>query len=111
MSEPPVLRLNPALDPAAFADAYAREGVVRIPEVFEPAVVERLAGILEQTIDWDIICSNEHGGAEVISRARRAELGDQAVAGRLHAATRRGAQRLCLCLSRLSDDRRLCGGT
>lgn len=69
MSQPPILRLNPALDPAAFAPAYARDGVVRIPEVFEPEVVDRLAGILEQTIDWDIICSNERGGAEVISRA------------------------------------------
>ncbi|RRN65371.1 2OG-Fe(II) oxygenase family protein [Caulobacter sp. 602-1] len=87
MSEPPVLRLNPALDPAVFARAYAREGVVRIPEAFEPAVVDRLAGILEQTIDWDIICSNERGGAEVITRARRAELGDPVVAGKLQAAT------------------------
>lgn len=87
MSEPPALRLNPALDPAAFAPAYSRDGVVRIPEVFEPAVVDRLAGILEQTIDWDIICSNERGGAEIITRARRTELGEQAVAGRLHAAT------------------------
>ena len=89
MSDAPVLRLNPALDPAAFAPTYAREGLVRIPDVFEPAVVDRLAGILEQTIDWDVICSNESGGAETLSRARRAELGADAVAARLHAATLR----------------------
>ena len=89
MSDAPVLRLNPALDPAAFAQAYQRDGFVRIPDVFEPAVVDRLAGILEQTIDWDVICSNETGGAEVMTRARRAQLGSDAVAARLHAATLR----------------------
>lgn len=89
MSDAPVLRLNPALDPAAFAEAYARDGLVKIPGVFEPAVVDRLAGILEQTLDWDVICSNEIGGAEILSRARRAELGPDAVAARLHAATLR----------------------
>lgn len=89
MSDAPILRLNPALDPAAFAAAYGEDGVARIPDAFEPAVADRLAGILEQTIDWDIICSNEHGGAEVIDRDRRQALGAEAVAGRLHAATRR----------------------
>ena len=89
MNEAPVLRLNPALDPAAFAQVYAREGLVRIPEVFEPAVVDRLAGILEQTLDWDVICSNETGGAEILSRARRAELGTEALSARLHGATLR----------------------
>jgi SM-20-related protein len=89
LDDAPILRLNPALDPAAFAAAYAREGVARIPDVFEPAVVDRLAGILEQTVDWDIICSDERGKAEVIDRARRQALGGDVVAGRLHAATAR----------------------
>lgn len=89
MDDAPILRLNPALDPAAFAAAYAREGVARIPDVFEPDVVDRLAGILEQTIDWDIICSDERGKAEVLDRARRQALGGEAVAQRLHAATTR----------------------
>ncbi|MDR6627837.1 2OG-Fe(II) oxygenase family protein [Caulobacter segnis] len=89
MDDAPILRLNPALDPAAFAATYSREGVARIPDVFEPAVVDRLAGILEQTIDWDIICSDERGKADVMDRARRQALGSDAVAGRLHAATAR----------------------
>lgn len=87
MSDAPILRLNPALDPTAFAAAYAREGVARIPDVFEPAVVDRLAGILEQTIDWDVICSDERGKAEVMDRARRQALGGDAVAQRLREAT------------------------
>lgn len=89
MAEAPVLRLNPALDPAAFAQTYARDGLVRIPDVFEPEVVDRLAGILEQTIDWDVICSTETGKADVLSRQRRAELGGDVVTGKLHAATLR----------------------
>ncbi|WP_066683766.1 2OG-Fe(II) oxygenase family protein [Caulobacter sp. CCH9-E1] len=92
MSDAPILRLNPALDPAAFAAAYAREGVARIPDVFEPAVVDRLAGILEQTIDWDVICSDERGEAEVLDRARRQALGGEAVVQRLHAATTRARE-------------------
>jgi SM-20-related protein len=62
---------------------------VRIPDVFEPEVVDRLAGILEQTIDWDVICSTSAGGADILSRERRAELGGEVVAGKLHAATLR----------------------
>ncbi len=89
MVQAPVLRLNPALDPAPFAQAYARDGFARIPDVFEPEVVDRLAGILEETIDWDVICSTQTGGAEVMGRDRRAELGADAVAARLHAATLR----------------------
>jgi SM-20-related protein len=84
VSEPPVLRLNPALDPADFAPAYARDGLVRIPEVFESVVVDRLAGLLEHTLDWDVICSTETGGVEVLDHA---QLGPDAMAGRLHAAT------------------------
>jgi SM-20-related protein len=89
MAEAPVLRLNPALDPAAFSQAYARDGLVRIPEVFEPEVVDRLAGILEQTIDWDVICSTDTGKADILDRQRRAELGPDVLAGKLHAATLR----------------------
>jgi len=86
MNDAPVLRLNPALDPAAFAQAYARDGLVKIPDVFEPAVVDRLAGILEHTLDWDVICSNAAGEAEILDHA---QLGPDAVAARLHAATLR----------------------
>jgi SM-20-related protein len=89
MTEAPVLRLNPALDPASFARDYACDGLVRIPDVFEPEVVDRLAGILEQTIDWDVICSTDRGEADILSRERRAELGPDVIAGKLHAATLR----------------------
>ncbi|WP_421737162.1 2OG-Fe(II) oxygenase family protein [Caulobacter sp.] len=52
MSEPPVLRLNPALDPADIAQALAREGWVRVQAALEAPVADRLAGLLEETIDW-----------------------------------------------------------
>ncbi|KSB87949.1 proline hydroxylase [Caulobacter vibrioides] len=89
MSEPPILRLNPALDPAALAAAYARDGMVRISGVFEPAVADILARTLEKTIDWDIICSTETGKAEVLDRASIQKLGGAAVGEKLKAATLR----------------------
>lgn len=52
MSHPPVLRLDPALDPAAFAEALARDGWVRVRGALEAPVADRLAGLLEETIDW-----------------------------------------------------------
>ena len=37
------LRLNPALDPKAFAETYARDGYLQIPGIFEPALADDLA--------------------------------------------------------------------
>lgn len=89
MSEPPILRLNPALDPAAFAAAYARDGVVRIPGIFEPATADVLARMLEQGMNWDVICSTETGKAEVLDRATIQRLGAAGVGEKLKAATLR----------------------
>jgi SM-20-related protein len=88
----PVLRLNPALDPAAFASAYARDGVVRIPDLFEPQLADNLATLLEKTIIWDVIVSDETGAAQVLDRAKRAALGGEAVTARLTAAALRARE-------------------
>ena len=89
MSEPPILRLNPALDPAALAVAYARDGMVRIPGLFEPAVADILARMLEHGMEWDVICSTETGKAEVLDRATVQRLGGAAIGEKLKAATLR----------------------
>lgn len=89
MSPAPALRLNPALDVAALAASYARDGMVRIAGVFEPAVANALADLLERSIDWDVICSTETGKAEVLDRATIQRLGGAAVGEKLKAATLR----------------------
>lgn len=48
------LRLNPALDVAAHAETYAREGRVQIRDIFEPEVANVLSDILETSIPWSL---------------------------------------------------------
>lgn len=48
----PILRLNPALDIARYADIYARDGRVQIPNIFEDAVADRLGEIIETSLPW-----------------------------------------------------------
>jgi SM-20-related protein len=87
-----VLRLNPALDPASYAEAYARDGVVRVEGLFEPAVADRLAAMLERATPWDLIVSDAAGKAEVLDAARRQAVGPEALATKIHDATLRASK-------------------
>ena len=48
------LRLNPAIDPEPYAAVYARDGVVQIPNLFEPHVADAIAAVLEKNTPWDL---------------------------------------------------------
>ncbi len=72
-----ILRLNPALDRAVFAEAYARDGLVQIPEVFEPAVAEQIGKILETTIPWEWTLFGADGRPKKWSIAEMTALGPQ----------------------------------
>jgi len=52
------LRLNPALDPAPFARAYAENKVVQIPNLFEDAVADEIERIL-LSLPWRLVCQDE----------------------------------------------------
>src|SRR5262249_46811479 len=67
------LRLNPALDPAAFAQIYAAEQAVQIHGLFE----EELAYELKRTLlslPWRLICQNDARENIVLSRAEIAAM-------------------------------------
>lgn len=49
------LRINPALNPADYADAYARDGYVQIPDLFDPDTADALTVMLEQGMEWDLV--------------------------------------------------------
>lgn len=50
----PILRLNPNIDVAKYAQTYASDGLVQIPNIFEDAVADRFGGILETSIPWSL---------------------------------------------------------
>jgi SM-20-related protein len=86
------LRLNPAIDVEAAARAYARDGFVQIPDVFEPEVAEALGALLETAIDWDLAFEGEDGRPAVLTRAQIAALGEPALRERLTAMMTRAGE-------------------
>jgi SM-20-related protein len=54
-----LFELNPALDLAACAETYARDGIVRIPDVLSPASAEAVAALLESNTPWRLTVSKE----------------------------------------------------
>jgi SM-20-related protein len=71
------LRLNPALDPTPFAEAYARDGVVQIPGLFEPHVAEAIALTLERDTPWDLTFWGDEGRPEALDLAAVRALGKE----------------------------------
>ena len=95
--EPQELRLNPALDPAAFAETYARQGWVQIPGVFEPAVADALAGLLERGTPWNMALSDTLGKHEVLDGAAIQALGRDKLGEKVNAVARRAAESFAYC--------------
>jgi len=53
----PTLRLNPDLDPADFAHAYARDGFVQIDNILPADLAEHLADVLVNRTNWHLVYS------------------------------------------------------
>lgn len=53
--EPVTIRLNPALDLAPFARAYAERGIVQIPGLFEEHAAGAIADLLQKGVPWRIV--------------------------------------------------------
>lgn len=94
-----VLRLNPALKPEAFAEAYARDGVVQVPDVFEPQVAEALARVLESSIDWDLVYLDAEQKGITLTRGDIAALGREGLRDRLADLQKRAGSGLGLLYS------------
>ncbi|MDO9223760.1 MAG: 2OG-Fe(II) oxygenase family protein [Caulobacter sp.] len=85
MSDSRILRLNPALNPADYAEAFQRDGYVRIPEIFEPDTADAIAMMLEQGTPWIPVISDAKGREEPITREIAERLGPAGVQERLKA--------------------------
>jgi SM-20-related protein len=94
-----ILRLNPALDPQAHADAYARDGYVQIPDVFEPEVADALGRLLETGIDWDLVYLDAEQRGVTLTRANIAAMGREALRERLVDLNKRAGAGLGLLYS------------
>ena len=76
------LRLNPGLDPARSAAAYARDGYVQVRDVLTPAAAELIAAALERGVDWDLFLSGT-GGPETLGRAQLSAMGREEIVRRI----------------------------
>lgn len=86
------LRLNPDLEFARFADIFARDGVVQIPDFLEPAAAEAIAAVLREGTPWELALSTESGEGETIPAPRMRELGPAALRARLEATARQARE-------------------
>lgn len=56
-----IIELNPDLDLEPYAETFARDGMVRIPNVFPADVADKIATILEKATPWRIVYADETG--------------------------------------------------
>lgn len=54
----PSIRINPALKVVAYREAYLRDGIVQIPNIFEPEVAEALAQMIE-AMTFDLVMQGD----------------------------------------------------
>ncbi|GGE51314.1 proline hydroxylase [Marinicauda pacifica] len=92
------LRLNPDLDPAPFAEAYARDKLVRIPEIFAEETAAAIEEVLMRTLSWRLVFpepSFEPGGREQVAMLTQddiARLGREGMARRMQGVLTRASQ-------------------
>ncbi|MBI1366601.1 MAG: proline hydroxylase [Alphaproteobacteria bacterium] len=55
----PILRINPTLDLAPYAQIYAQRGIVQIPGVLEPACAEVLAETVAKATPWRVLFTDK----------------------------------------------------
>ena len=86
------LKLNPKLDLAGYARAFARNGVVQIPNILEPQAAEALAEVLTRGTPWELALSTADGGAETIPGPRLREMGPQGLRPKVEAVVNQARQ-------------------
>jgi SM-20-related protein len=92
------LRLNPKLDPRAYADRFRRDGVVQIHGLFDDETAERLQVLLERHVPWRLALSNPMNTA--LTRAQIDALGQEALSRQMSTVMQdagRGFAYLYLC--------------
>ncbi|MEE2567771.1 2OG-Fe(II) oxygenase [Hyphobacterium marinum] len=83
------LRLNPAADPERWAQAYARDKLVQIPDIFEPELADEIEAVLRGALNWRLVFAEADpsapGGESVarLTQADIAQMGREAFSARL----------------------------
>lgn len=85
------VRINAALDPAPFAAAYQRDGVVQIPVFLEPADAESIAGVMA-SLTWNVVAPDEGSDTLVISAQVIQKFGETQVRQFLQGALKRASR-------------------
>lgn len=83
------IRLNPRLDPRDYAAAYARDGMVQVPDLLEAESAEWLEQALEHDTPWSLSLMTAEGG-KLLSPQDMAALGRDALAHRVQSALATG---------------------
>lgn len=87
------LRLNPALDPKAFSEQYARDKLVRIPNVFEEDTANAIEQVLMRHIRWRLVFPEPSAGGRekvvLLTQEDIETMGRQAMAERMQAVMQR----------------------
>ena len=79
------IRLNPRLDPRDYAAAYARDGMVQVPNLLDEASAEWLELALEHDTAWSLALPTAKGG-ELISPQEMQTLGRDALSAKVQHA-------------------------
>jgi len=78
----PSLRLNPALNPADFATAYAEHAFTQIPEIFERDLAKAVTEAMRQ-IPWKLCYHDPEQGTVQLSQEQIQSIGQQGMAERM----------------------------
>ncbi len=70
-----LLRLNPVLDLARYADIYAQRGIVQIADVFEPPVAEGIEQMLAGPMPWRLLMTDSNDKPIHFSAAQARDAG------------------------------------
>lgn len=71
------IRLNPGLDLAPFARAYAERGFVQIPSILDEAAARSLAELLRRGVEWRLLMTDAEDRAIFFSQAQLNALGGE----------------------------------
>ncbi len=78
----PPLRINPAIDPADFAPAYASRKFVQIPELFEPHIASAIFEAV-QSVPWRLCYHDPDQGVVQLTQENIQSIGQQGMAERM----------------------------
>lgn len=88
----PLLRLNPSLDLEPFVEAYRRNGIVQIPNIFEADTATAIEEMLRYNTPWRLLFTDENDQPVHFSRDEQQQIGREKLNALLQQAHRRARE-------------------